>query len=300
MVKKDSEVNVTKTIEVKEVNGEKQVTVTTTQNGQKTVMIYTGTEAETFLKEHHEKMNTSSNQMKMEELEDMEFTMNIEGMEEGDTKKIIIVSSDNNDHENGDHETIVWSTEDGETHKIDINHMNVDVTDGEDGEPMKIKMSYTDENGKNVNKVMVIDKTEMAETMEDVEDILHEMNIDIDMDINIKDSNGKNVKTVVVSKKIIISEDDETMIEEAESKMFSSFSLSPNPSSGVVKLEFTPVNKGNIDIMVTGVDGNEIYTEAYNGKGKYSKTIQLNDYQGVVILTISQGDYVEVRKIIIE
>lgn len=301
MVKEDHEVQKTKTIEVEEINGEKVVTVTTVSDGEKTIMKFKGEEADKFLEEQHEQMHMQVHKMSLEEMENMEFDIEVEGMEEGDMKKIIIVSDGNETHSHsGKHETIVWTGKDSEEHHINIEDMNINVTDGEDGEPMKIQMTYTDENGKKVDKVMVVDKTEMAETMEDVEEILEDMNINIDLDIDKDDADSKNVKTVVVKKKIIISEDDKVFIEDTDSKMFSTFSISPNPSNGRVQLEFETAKKGDVNILVTGVEGNELFKDSFNGKGNYSKSIELNDYHGVVIVKITQGNEVEVRKLIIE
>ncbi|MGB0391588.1 MAG: T9SS type A sorting domain-containing protein [Salibacteraceae bacterium] len=297
-IKNDQEVTKTKTIEVEEINGEKQVTVTTISNGEKTIIKYKGEEAEKFLEGQQKRMQEEVDKIHLEDLEDMEFTFNVEGMEEGDSKKIIIVKTD--DTRSDQHENIVWTGDNGEEHHISINDMNLNVTDGEDGEPMKVQMSYTDENGKQVKKVMVIDKTEMADTMEDVEDILKDMNINIDLDIDVDEDDSKTVKTVIVKKHIIINEKDEVYMEDDDSEMFNSFSLSPNPSNGVINLEFEASNKGAMDIILSTLEGNEIFKDTFNGKGKYSKTIHLNKHQGVVMLTITQGNEVEVRKLIIE
>ena len=75
ITKSSSEIQKTKTIEVENINGEKVVTVTTIQDGEKTIMIYKGEEAEKFL----QKQNTHTRVIKQEDLEDMEFSFNVEG-----------------------------------------------------------------------------------------------------------------------------------------------------------------------------------------------------------------------------
>ena len=278
----DTKVKKRKTIEIEDVNGKKVVTVTTVENGTETVVIYKGAEAEKFLEQQESVIE--SDHLSLEDVQDMEFSFNVEGMEEGDSRQMVIIKESNSGNQSH--------------HSFSMDDVDIQVTDGNDGKPLKVEMRYTDESGKKVEKTMVIDQTEIAKTMEDVKDILEDMHINIDMDIEFDDDSDGKVKTVVVQKKIIVDDEDETSESKENSEMFSSFSLSPNPSKGVIKLNFEPSNSGKIEINVTGIEGNLFFSDSYNGKGKYSKTIQLNNYTGVVILTIRQGDDVDIRKLI--
>jgi len=292
----DGEVKIKKTVEVEDVNGEMKVTVTTIENGNENIEIYKGVAAEKYLAQQQEIMV-----VKMEEMniDDMEFTFDVEGMEEGDGKKIIIMTADSDGGSTSSSQS-VWVTEGDLEDDLNMKDMNVNVTKGEEGEPTKIELSYTNEKGEKVDKIMIIDEAQKAESMAQVQELLEDMNIHIDMDVSEAEVDGKTVKTVIITKKIVIEESDASGKEAAESKMFESFSVSPNPSKGVVKIAFTPMNKGKVNVTVLDVKGNVLFTDSYNGKGAYAKTVSIPDYNGVVMVKVAQGNVVEVRKLIIE
>jgi len=40
------------------------------------------------------------------------------------------------------------------------------------------------------------------------------------------------------------------------------FSISPNPSKGVVKLKFETVKSGKVNIMITDIEGNQFFSDS--------------------------------------
>ncbi|MFT4753868.1 MAG: hypothetical protein ACI9GM_000467 [Salibacteraceae bacterium] len=141
----DSQTQQTKTIEIEKINGEKVVTVRTVHKGEKTIMIYTGEEAEKFLQQQ-----TITNRLIQEEdLQNMQFPINLEGMEKGDSKKILIMSNVvNSPTDEADTETIIWTTSSEEEHAIEMERLTINVTKSKNSDPIKIHLNNTDEEGK--------------------------------------------------------------------------------------------------------------------------------------------------------
>jgi len=98
----------------------------------------------------------------------------------------------------------------------------------------------------------------------------------------------------------ITADSDVSGKEGVESTMFESFSVSQNPSNGKVEIAFNPINKGEVNVSILDGKGNVLFTDSYNGKGEYAKTISILGYNGVVMVKVAQGNEVEVRKLIIE
>lgn len=296
------EIHKSKTVKVEEVNNEAQVTVTTIENGEKTVVIYKGVEAEKYLENHIEKsvedVQVRTVRMKsVQNMEDMEFHMDVEGMEKGETRKIIVVSQ-GDDEQGRQVEKSVWNSD--ENHSFEMEDMDVNITDGENGESIKIEMKYTDENGERVEKIMEFDEEQITKTIEDAQELLNDLNIDIDLNIEMDQADAKEAQTVIIKKKIVIEDEETILIDEDDSEMLSHLEISPNPSRGMVRLEFEPSQAGKVKISVDTIDGMNLYTDSYDGDGKYSKNIKLNEYSGVVLITIHQGNEVEVRKVIVQ
>lgn len=294
------EIQKTKTVEVEEINGESQVTVTTIENGEKTIVIYKGKEADEYLEKNIERAIEDVHTVTMqrtETMEGMEFHMDVEGMEKGDARKIIVVTEGDEGQEHRV-EKVVWN-EDG-NHSFDMEDMDVNITDGENGESIKIEMKYTDENGERVEKVMEFDEEQITKTIEDAQELLNDLNIDIDLDIEMDQADAKESKTVIIKKKIIIEDEEAILSDGGNSEMLSHLEISPNPSRGMVRLEFEPTQEGKVKISMDTIDGMNLYTDSYDGDGEYNKNIKLNDYTGVVLITINQGNEVEVRKVIVQ
>ncbi len=286
----------TKTIEIVEVKGVKTVTVTTQNKDQRTVVIYTGEEADNFLEKHNQTVVLNDQRMPLEEMETMQFSLNVSGMEKGDSKSVLVIKDVSLGEEK--EEIFVWNEFDERS--LEMKDLDLKITDGQDGQPMKISMKFTNEYGKPEEKTMLISTTEIAKTLDDVQELFNELVIDVDIQTELDEENSLDEKTLIIRKETHLKEDNERISEQANSKMFKEIKVTTNLSRGTLQLKFEPEQEGSVSIKVISVDGMELFSDAYNGKGTYSQNIPLNDYQGVVIVTIQQGNNVDIQKLIVE
>ena len=285
MVKSSSDTKLRKTIEVKEINGDKVVTVTTVSDGNKNVEVYKGQEAEDFLE--------NSAEIIIKEAEEHGLKFETDSDDDGEISIVMMKSGSGS----GSDHKVIWVTDDDDEPFFKLNGA-AQIEVDEENSVITISVNYTDEDGENTEKIIVFDETELVKSLEEMGQLLEDMDIDINMDISIDDSDGEKVRTVIVTKKIIIEEDEN--LEDEGSEMFKEFEVSPNPSKGQIKLNFEPTKTGKVKVSVLDIKGNVLYTDSYNGKSAYSKNISLENYSGVVILKIEQGNKVEIHKLIIE
>ncbi len=76
----------------------------------------------------------------------------------------------------------------------------------------------------------------------------------------------------------------------------------PNPSSGRINLKFELPNKGNTEVSILNSDGKIVYDEKLaDFSGIYNKEIDLSlNAKGIYFIQIKQGDYAQLKKIILE
>lgn len=121
---------------------------------------------------------------------------------------------------------------------------------------------------------------------------------------------GKKIKNVTRIKLIRIeSPNQDESVRLAKSTGINDNSLSiekleffPNPSSGRINLKFDLPSTGNTDVSILNSDGKRVYHESLiNFSGKYSKEIDLSmNAKGIYFVQIKQGDYAQLKKIILE
>ncbi len=287
--------NESRSVDIEEVNGEKIVTITTTKNGKTTIEKYKGEEADAYLEEHNETMVVEIDDLN---LEDMQFTFDLEGMNKGDEKKIIFkTKTDENDSQNS--HQIIWTTEGNEEVNIEFEDLDVEINESEDGESMKIEWSFTDKDGQKIEKVIVMNDAEIESSMEAVETLLEDMNVNIEMNFEGTNTSDENEEPVVITRKIVIAKNT-SQNEVESSSIFKSIEVTPSTSSQELKINFEPKNKSKIKISVSDNEGNVLFIDSYNGKSFYSKTIKIPDYKGVIMVKIEQGNEVEIRKLILK
>ena len=287
--------NESKSVNIEEVNGEKIVTITTTKNGKTTIEKYTGDEAENYLEEHNETMILEMDDV---DLEDMQFTFDLEGMEEGDGKKIIFKTKTTENNPENSHQ-VIWTTEDNETVDVEFEDIDVEINETADGESMKIELSFTDKDGKKIDKVIVMDDEEIESSIKAVETLLEDLNVNIEMNLEGTDANDEREDPTVITRKIVIAKSSHKN-EVESSSIFNNIEVTPNSSNQEVKINFEPKNKSKIKISVSDAQGNVLFMDSYNGKSTYSKTIKIPDYKGVIMVKIEQGNEIEIRKLILE
>lgn len=252
-----------KTISIEEKNGVKVVTIVTEEKGKKTVQVLEGEEAEAFVAKEMERADFS--------MEDLELEMDHVNFDfdEGDIEKIIKIKS-----VKGGSEQDIEVFKEG---NFDMNEMDVKVDDN------RISISYTNENGKKVEKVIEVDSEELMNAMDNKVVIIKSIEVDDE-----ENTEKRVVKRVMVS---------DTDMGNSNSEMLDNLEIDVDKSTSTVQIRVTPNGEGRVQISVMDMGGNQLFSDSYNGKGEYNKKIELGDHEGIVILKIEQGENVFVRKL---
>ncbi len=76
----------------------------------------------------------------------------------------------------------------------------------------------------------------------------------------------------------------------------------PNPGGGLITVSFTAVSKGDVQISISDMKGNEVYSKSLKSfSGEYSSQINLSDKgKGNYFLKITQGDDSITKKLVVE
>ena len=86
-----------------------------------------------------------------------------------------------------------------------------------------------------------------------------------------------------------------------DSKIASGIKVFPNPSNGTFTVQSDKISSDNVHIQVYDLRGRIIFDNSYSGKGKLNEEIRLNNAQaGIYLLSVSDGENKEVKRIIIE
>jgi len=98
--------------------------------------------------------------------------------------------------------------------------------------------------------------------------------------------------------KIKVFNDPALGIEKAN---FNEFALYPNPNAGTFYVKLKSNSGKNISISVHDITGRQIFFESHNSTSDFKTMISLNNTQkGVYFITVSDGAYEEVRKVIVK
>jgi len=265
-------------IKIEIINGEKKVTVTTTENGIETTKVYEGEEAEAFLKDHHASMHMEhkgSGHHKIMMMMMDEFDIDdIEGLDEETIEKIHEAIGNIDIDIDIDGENVSWFSDcEGKDHakcKMEI------VIDGD--------MDEFHEEMKNFH----ID-------MEEIHDMMNDMKIDIQTEEDgehtfkkiIIISNGKDGE---VSKEITDVEVDDDMLK-----------IYPNPSTGKFAVETKGKEGATTKLSVIDMNGKVVLSKELKGEGNLTENIDLKKQSpGNYIITIEQGNRILKEKILIK
>lgn len=153
-----------------------------------------------------------------------------------------------------------------------------------------------------------------AGTNKELVDMIKSLNIDIDVDSLIDENGTKNVRMIAVFRRIELEDAPKSLLQQnAHPKMQSaanddkldvnSINVYPNPSNGKVFLELEPAQKGEVELLVTDIQGKEIFRDSFynDALSKVHRNINIDgERSGVYLLKVtSQGKSV-VKKLIIE
>ena len=88
-------------------------------------------------------------------------------------------------------------------------------------------------------------------------------------------------------------------IDNAEA--ISSFSVSPNPSTGLFKMSFATTQNENLNLYVRDVAGKVVYKDMLHVNGNFTKELDFSNFaKGVYFLQIQSGNNTKVEKLIIK
>jgi len=112
--------------------------------------------------------------------------------------------------------------------------------------------------------------------------------------VNLDDQNGGTLTNLKVD--MII--DPALGIGDVE---FSEFSIYPIPNKGTFTIQLKSNSGKDIEVDVNDIRGRKVYSNIFGGITDFSQEIKLNSLQsGVYLVTVSDGEYKAVRKIIVE
>ena len=78
------------------------------------------------------------------------------------------------------------------------------------------------------------------------------------------------------------------------------FSIYPNPNNGAFTVQFVPASQQSISISAHDMRGREVFAKTYPNAGLFSGIVSLNGVQsGVYLVTVHNGGYKEVRKVVV-
>ncbi len=82
---------------------------------------------------------------------------------------------------------------------------------------------------------------------------------------------------------------------------FENFVLAPNPNNGNFKISFNSDSNSDVKININDIRGRKIFTETYENNGLFNQDLKLNNIQsGIYLITIQNGNYKTVKRIVVE
>lgn len=247
-----------KKVEVKEVDGEKVVTVTTEEDGEKTVEEYRGEEADEFLKNqdsgNHFLFEFGDGMMDMQFFKSEDFT----GMSPEEMKTKM--------------ETLMKELD----------------------EKMKVMEFHFDSDSFDLDHSFDFHIFENMEEMpEHIKEMLENMDIDLDISTN---GNGKRymVGTMVVVEDIENEDGKENLDLEV-------FQVYPNPTDGMLNIQFKTDTKKPANVIVNDINGKELHNIKVDGSNTYNLNVDMEGHStGTYFISVIQGKKAQRKKFILK
>ena len=82
---------------------------------------------------------------------------------------------------------------------------------------------------------------------------------------------------------------------------FDNFTIYPNPNSGNFNIQFSTISSNGVKVLVHDMRGRQIFENDFLSSATFNQNIHLNNPQaGVYLLTVTDGERKEVKKIVVE
>ncbi len=82
---------------------------------------------------------------------------------------------------------------------------------------------------------------------------------------------------------------------------FDNFILAPNPNNGSFRISFNSDSNSDVKININDIRGRKIFTESFENNGFFNQDLKLNNIQsGIYLVTIQNGNYKTVKRIVVE
>lgn len=279
-----------KTVEVVNENGELQVTISTIEDGNKTVEVLTGEEAQAWLdkEEAGEGDKEISISISMDD-EDMTNAFEFHFSDDMDMEELHKMLSEKFEGMDNVFQFHVDSMMDLSVLK-ELHNIDIDMDSLQAEIHMRIKEMHEGMPQMTSKMIVITDDEDLSEEeMKELED----MGVSIQVD-----GKGDN-KTVVVAR--IIRIEDVEPEEDEESLEVESLNLYPNPNSGQFKLKFEVEGNKATTVEVFDTAGKRVFDSKVKGAGKHEIDLDISDNdKGVYILKLTQGKKVSTKKIVVQ
>lgn len=263
-----------KRIEIVDENGQKKVTVTTIENGNKKVETFTGDAAEEYLRNQNNGSNGNLH---------MRFDFDIDTLN-GKNSFDFSMNGFGEEFEKGIKELMEELHKEGSQMQFNFDEMFKGLDTAELNNNIKMFSFNFDKDMNNLDSILK-----------------GAFNFDIqlnDDDIT-KDPNHNNTKKIIIARSVVIEDMDKKKNAEKDLHI-SDLSFYPNPSAGNFNLRYKSESLDMIDISVNDLNGKTIYNERISATGTINRTIELNEPSGTYILNLKQGKKHVSKKLIIQ
>ncbi len=262
-----------KKIEIVEENGQKKVTVTTIENGNKKVETFTGQEAEEYLRKEHAGNNGNMH---------MSFDFNIDTTM-GKNSFDFNTNGFGEEFEKGMQEMMEELKKEGAQMQFDFKEMFKDLDSTFSGNNFKAYSFNFDNDFKSLDS------------------LLNNFDFDIHIEADDQSVNGNEPrkKRIIVAHSVVIEDMDNKRNAEKDLNI-TDLSFYPNPNAGTFNLRYKSESMDMIDISVVDLSGKTVYNERISATGTVIRNIELNEPSGTYILNLKQGKKHVSKKLIIK
>ena len=265
-------------INIEEVDGEKTMTITRTENGEKTVETLKGAEVDEYLKNRE-------NIMVIDSKDPQKFRFHIDS-EDGEDAKVMMFKVHSDE-------------EGGEMKDVELD-MNIEVEEVEGEEGKKKMIIRTNTNGEEREQVIFLDGEGDGEEQQ--------IKIIKSVQMNMDSEDGSSVsESIVIVKQVVRIEDlDENDPQPARKEAKKELQLEtlkffPNPNDGKFTLEFETEKKGEVELSIHDINGRVVYQKNFSPEGLMTQQVDISKQgAGVYILNLIQGKRGISKKIVIE